>query len=101
MSSVPELTDEERASLLDDHPEWALSREDKAITRSFQFADFSEAWGFMNRVALLAESHDHHPEWFNVYGKVEITLTTHDSGKSGGLSLRDAKLARAIDAIVG
>ena len=100
MANVPELTEDERDQLLADHPEWALTREGKAIERTFQFADFSEAWGFMSRVALLAESHDHHPEWFNVYAKVEITLTTHDAGASGGLSQRDATLARAIDKMV-
>ena len=97
MPSVPELSDEDRNRLLADHPEWTLTREGKAIERTFQFGDFSEAWGFMSRVALLADSHDHHPEWFNVYAKVEITLTTHDAG---GLSSRDAKMARAIDALV-
>ncbi len=101
MAHVPELDEKERERLLENRPDWALAREGKAITRTFQFADFSEAWGFMNRVALLAESHDHHPEWFNVYGKVEITLTTHDAGAQGGLSLRDAKLARAIDRVAG
>ncbi len=100
MSSVPELDDADRERLISDNPEWELAREGKAITRTFQFGDFSEAWGFMNRVALIAESHDHHPEWFNVYAKVEITLTTHDAGVSGGLSLRDAKMARAIGALV-
>lgn len=100
MVHVPELDENERRRLLDNCSEWSLAREGKAIERTFQFSDFSEAWGFMNRVALLAESHDHHPEWFNVYGKVEITLTTHDAGPHGGLSLRDAKLARAIDRIV-
>lgn len=97
MTSVPELDDTDRARLLSDHADWELVREDKAIKRTFQFANFSEAWGFMSRVALIADSHDHHPEWFNVYAKVEITLTTHDAGISGGLSLRDAKMARAID----
>ena len=100
MPNVPELTEEERDQLLADHPDWTLAREGKAIERTFQFGDFSEAWGFMSRVALLADSHDHHPEWFNVYAKVEITLTTHDAGASGGLSLRDVKLARAIDRLV-
>ena len=95
--SVPELSDEDRDRLLADHPEWSLTREGKAIERTFQFSDFSEAWGFMSRVALIADSHDHHPEWFNVYAKVEITLTTHDAG---GLSIRDANMARAIDALV-
>jgi 4a-hydroxytetrahydrobiopterin dehydratase len=97
MPAVPELTEDERQTLLDDHPEWILAREGKAIMRTFQFDDFSQAWGFMSRVALIADRHDHHPEWFNVYAKVEITLTTHDAN---GLSIRDAKMARAIDALV-
>ena len=99
--SVPELTTEETAALLKAHPAWQLARDGKAITRTFQFKDFSAAWGFMSRVALLAESQDHHPEWFNVYAKVEVTLTTHDAGASGGLSNRDAKLAAAMDGIAG
>ncbi len=101
MAQVAEFTEEETKQLLTDHPEWELAREGKAITRTFQFGDFSEAWGFMSRVALLADAQDHHPEWFNVYAKVEITLTTHDAGTNGGLSLRDEKLARAIDRIAG
>jgi 4a-hydroxytetrahydrobiopterin dehydratase len=99
--SVPELSEAEVQQLLADHPEWEPAREGKAITRTFRFGDFSEAWGFMSRVALLAETQDHHPEWFNVYNRVEVTLTTHDAGESGGLSQRDATLARAIDGIVG
>jgi 4a-hydroxytetrahydrobiopterin dehydratase len=98
--SVPELTPEETAALLAEHPEWTLAREGKAIARTFRFANFSEAWGFMSRVALLAEAQDHHPEWFNVYNRVEVTLTTHDAGEGGGLSARDARLARAIDALL-
>lgn len=97
--SVPELDDAEITQLLEDHPKWELAREGKAITRTFQFDDFSQAWGFMSRVALLAEAQDHHPEWFNVYAKVEVTLTTHDAGSSGGLSNRDARLAQAIDGL--
>jgi 4a-hydroxytetrahydrobiopterin dehydratase len=97
--AVPELTPDEITALLTAHPAWALAREGKAISRTFQFKDFSEAWGFMSRVALLAEAQDHHPEWFNVYARVEVTLTTHDAGETGGLSQRDAKLARAIDAL--
>lgn len=97
MPTVPELSEKDRERLLEDHPEWELTREGKAITRAFQFGDFSEAWGFMSRVALLADSHDHHPEWSNVYAKVEITLTTHDAD---GLSTRDANMARAIDKLV-
>ncbi len=95
--SVPELTPDEIAALLAQHPEWELAREGKAIARTFRFKDFSEAWGFMNRVALIAEVQDHHPEWFNVYNRVEITLTTHDAG---GLSARDAKMAAAVDALL-
>ena len=94
---VAELTEDERAELLADNPEWSLTREGKAIERKFEFRDFSQAWGFMNRVALLAESHDHHPEWFNVYNRVEITLTTHDAG---GLSQRDADMAEAIEKLL-
>ena len=101
MANVPELSDDERKQLLSDHPQWELAREGKAIMRTLQFGDFNEAWGFMSRVALIAEAHDHHPEWFNVYAKVEITLTTHDAGANGGgLSIRDVKMARAIDALV-
>ena len=94
---VPQLTADERASWLAALPEWTLARDGNAIERNFAFADFSEAFGFMSRVALVAEKRDHHPEWFNVYNKVDITLTTHDAG---GLSLRDVKMATAIDALV-
>ncbi|PKP93763.1 MAG: 4a-hydroxytetrahydrobiopterin dehydratase [Alphaproteobacteria bacterium HGW-Alphaproteobacteria-14] len=97
--AVPELDPREIEQLLADHPEWSLARDGKAITRIFQFKDFSAAWGFMTRVALLAEAQDHHPEWFNVYAKVEVTLTTHDAEPSGGLSQRDVRLARAIDGL--
>lgn len=98
--SVPELTPDEAAALIAAHPEWNLAREGKAISRTFRFKDFSEAWGFMNRVALLAEAQDHHPEWFNVYNRVEVTLTTHDAGDSGGLSARDARMAAAIGGLL-
>jgi 4a-hydroxytetrahydrobiopterin dehydratase len=93
---IERLSEAARARLPDDLPFWAMVAERDAISRGWRFADFSEAWGFMARVALLAEKHDHHPEWFNVYNKVEITLTTHDAG---GLSDRDVALARAIDAL--
>ena len=94
---VPELTDTERTTWLSALSNWSLSREGKAIVRTVTFADFSEAFAFMTRVALLAESRDHHPEWFNVYNRVDITLTTHDAG---GLSQRDVELAEAIDALL-
>jgi 4a-hydroxytetrahydrobiopterin dehydratase len=91
---VQKLTQAQRATLGETLPHWTLHAERDAITRGFKFKDFSAAWGFMSRVALLAETQDHHPEWSNVYNKVEITLTTHDAG---GLSERDIKLATAID----
>ena len=96
--TVEQLSDEERDSWLQALPGWSLARGGEAIERSFVFADFGEAFAFMTRVALLAEKRDHHPEWFNVYNKVDITLTTHDAG---GLSLRDVKMARKIDGLVG
>ncbi len=92
---VAKLSDAERRDLLANAPGWRLSTERDAIEKSFRFADFVEAWGFMSRVALIAEKLDHHPEWFNVYNRVDIVLTTHDAG---GLSARDVALSRAIDA---
>ena len=86
----------ERDRLPDILPGWRLLPDRDAIARDFRFKDFSAAWGFMARVALLAERHDHHPEWSNVYNRVSITLTTHDVG---GLSMRDVTLAQAIDAV--
>ncbi|MFA6219359.1 MAG: 4a-hydroxytetrahydrobiopterin dehydratase [Erythrobacter sp.] len=94
--TVERLTGEERDSWFAALPEWVLARDGDAIARTFTFADFSEAFAFMTRVAILAEKRDHHPEWFNVYNRVEITLTTHDAG---GLSLRDVTMARKIDAL--
>ena len=73
---------------------WKKVRGRDAIQKSFKFADFNEAWGFMTRVAMAAEKADHHPEWSNVYNKVEIVLSTHDAG---GLSLKDVALAKVID----
>ena len=94
--AVEKLSESERETWLSALESWELARDGDAIFRKFEFADFSEAWGFMSRVALLADSHDHHPEWSNVYNTVEITLTTHDAD---GLSLRDMKMAKAIDAL--
>lgn len=93
---VEKLNATERAELSATLPAWKLVEGRDAITRAFRFKDFSEAWGFMARVALLAEAQDHHPEWFNVWNRVEITLSTHDAG---GLSARDVGLAKAIDKI--
>ena len=95
--SVPRLNQVAIDALLAELPEWTLRQDGKAITRSFKFGDFNAAFGFMTRVALYADKHDHHPEWANVYNKVEITLTTHDAG---GLSVRDAAMARAIAAML-
>ena len=95
--AVPELTDDEREAALAELSGWSLARDGKAIERTFTFADFNEAFGFMTRVALLADKQDHHPEWFNVWNRVEITLTTHDAG---GLSARDVKLAKAIEGLL-
>jgi 4a-hydroxytetrahydrobiopterin dehydratase len=91
------LTDAERAGLAQTLPAWTLVEGRDAIVRAFQFRDFSEAWGFMNRVALLAESQNHHPEWSNVWNRVRIELSTHDAG---GLTANDVKLAGAIDALL-
>ena len=76
---------------------WGAVQDRDAIRKIWRFRTFSEAWGFMARVALLAEAQDHHPEWSNTYNRVEIVLTTHDAG---GLSERDLRLARAIDALL-
>ena len=94
---VDKLTEAARAVLPDTLPHWRMAAGRDAIARDFVFADFSAAWGFMSRVALLAEKHDHHPEWSNVWNKVSIVLSTHDAG---GLSARDVALASAIDALV-
>ncbi len=94
---IPRLTDDQREAALAGLPEWALRGDGLAITRHFTFADFSEAFGFMTRAALIAEKADHHPEWANVWNRVDVTLTTHDAG---GLSERDIEMARAIDKLV-
>ena len=69
-----------------------------AITKTFVFKDFNQAFGFMTRVALVAEKMDHHPEWFNVYKTVEVTLSTHDAG---GVTELDVKLAQTMDKLAG
>ena len=94
--SVPQLSPSERAEALRELPEWTLRDDASAIYRSFKFADFSEAFAFMTRVALLAEKDNHHPEWSNVYNRVEIVLSTHDAG---GLSAKDVELAKFIDSV--
>ena len=94
---IEALNEEERADALDALPDWDYDESRDAITRTIQFADFAEAFGFMARVALVAEKRDHHPEWTNVWNRVDILLTTHDAG---GLSERDVELAQAIDAML-
>ncbi|MBY8825417.1 4a-hydroxytetrahydrobiopterin dehydratase [Sphingomonas colocasiae] len=94
---VDQLSEAEREDALDGLPDWDHDEARDAISRSFTFENFSEAFAFMTRVALLAEAADHHPEWSNVYNRVDILLTTHDAG---GLSERDIEMAEAIDALV-
>ncbi|MGZ3308372.1 MAG: 4a-hydroxytetrahydrobiopterin dehydratase [Xanthobacteraceae bacterium] len=77
---------------------WSEAKDRDAISRTFTFRDFNEAFGFMTRAALIAEKLDHHPEWFNVYDKVEVTLATHDAG---GVTDRDVELAVAMDRLAG
>ena len=77
---------------------WSDAKGRDAITKKFVFADFNAAFGFMTRAALVAEKLDHHPEWFNVYKNVEVTLSTHDTG---GVTELDVQLAEAMDAIAG
>jgi 4a-hydroxytetrahydrobiopterin dehydratase len=92
------LSDNSREDALAGLPEWHYVPEEHAITRSFSFRDFSEAFGFMARVALVAEAAGHHPDWFNSYNRVTIALSTHSAG---GVTDNDLKLAAAIDALVG
>jgi 4a-hydroxytetrahydrobiopterin dehydratase len=84
-----------RAKVLSELEGWAEAKGRDAIVKTFQFKSFSQAWGWMNRVALLAEKMDHHPEWVNVYGRVDVTLSTHTAG---GLTEKDIALARKMDA---
>lgn len=91
------LSQDDRAALPHTLPQWRVTDGRDAIRREFRFRDFSEAFGFMARVALLAEQHNHHPEWFNVWNLVRIELSTHDAG---GLTGKDVALARAIDALL-
>jgi 4a-hydroxytetrahydrobiopterin dehydratase len=94
---IQSLNSAERAELAKNLPHWQKAAGQDALVRSFKFKDFVEAFGFMTQIALLAEKMDHHPEWSNVYNRVEILLTTHDCK---GLSARDVALAQAIDRLV-
>ncbi len=88
------LTTAEIEQRLADSPDWTIKQE--KLYRQFVFSNFIEAFGFMSRVALLAEAMDHHPEWSNVYNRVEIYLTTHDAG---GISTLDFELVKQIDSL--
>ena len=95
---VEKLSDAARAQAMGQLPGWSAVEGRDAIAKTFRFKDFNAAFGFMNRVALLAERMDHHPEWFNVYNRVEVTLATHDAG---GVTERDVRMARFMDEIAG
>jgi len=93
------MTDEKlsgtaRARVLHELEGWSEAKGRDAITRTFQFKNFNQAFGFMSRVALVAEKMDHHPEWSNVYGRVEVTLSTHTAG---GLTEKDVALAKKMN----
>jgi 4a-hydroxytetrahydrobiopterin dehydratase len=90
------LSNERRAEVLGQLADWQAVDGRNAITRTFKFKDFNEAFGFMARAALIAEKMDHHPEWFNVYNRVDVTLSTHDAG---GLTELDVELAAAMDSL--
>jgi 4a-hydroxytetrahydrobiopterin dehydratase len=92
------LTGDARKAALAKLAGWSEVKDRDAITRTFVFRDFNEAFGFMTRAALVAEKLDHHPEWFNVYKTVTVTLSTHDAG---GLTERDVKLAEAMNRLAG
>jgi 4a-hydroxytetrahydrobiopterin dehydratase len=98
MAMAQKLDDAARKNLSTRLPGWRMVDGRDAISRTFTFADFSAAFGFMARAALAAERMNHHPEWFNVWNRVEVTLSTHDAG---GLTERDVKLAEALDRIAG
>lgn len=93
---VEKLTGDARKQALSGLKGWDEVAGRDALHKEFKFKDFNQAFGFMSRVALMAERMDHHPEWSNVYNKVEIVLSTHDAG---GLSARDIKLAAFIDSV--
>ena len=91
---MPKLEGNARAAALKELPQWREVEGRDAIARKFQFKDFNAAFAFMTRAALLAEKMDHHPEWFNVYNRVEVTLSTHDAG---GVTEKDIAMAKAMD----
>jgi 4a-hydroxytetrahydrobiopterin dehydratase len=90
------LTDDELASALRDLPQWSVRK--RKLHRELKFGDFVEAFAFMTKVAIVAKKHDHHPEWFNVYNKVVVDLSTHEVD---GISPLDVELAKQIDRFAG
>ncbi len=94
---IKKFRDEERSLAIAELKLWQDEEERDAISRSFKFKNFNEAFAFMTRVAMEAEKTNHHPEWSNVYNTVNITLTSHDVG---GFSERDLKMARYIDSLI-
>lgn len=94
-SGVSELESAQLQQALAGLPDWRHEPERATLVRRFVFADFAQAFGFMTEMALWSDKHDHHPEWFNVHRRVDVSLTTHDAG---GLSLRDLAWAQAADA---
>ncbi|MDQ0313865.1 4a-hydroxytetrahydrobiopterin dehydratase [Amorphus orientalis] len=92
------LTTEARDAALKDMPGWSVVADRDAVTRTFEFRNFQEAFGWMTRIALVAEKLDHHPEWFNVYKTVTVTLSTHDAG---GVTDLDIEMAKKMDRIFG
>ena len=94
---MDKLSQSDRDAALANLTGWVLAQDRDALMKSFKFNNFNAAFGFMTRVALLAEKLDHHPEWSNVWNKVDITLTSHDAG---GLTQRDAQMAAAIDGLL-
>jgi 4a-hydroxytetrahydrobiopterin dehydratase len=98
MHMTQKLSGEARKSALDRLKGWSEVSGRDAISKKFVFTDFNQAFGFMTRVALVAEKLDHHPEWFNVYKTVEVTLSTHDAG---GVTELDVKLAETMDKLAG
>lgn len=91
---MPKLDQAARATFLREFADWREVEGRDAIARRFMFKDFSQAFGFMTRVALLAEKMDHHPEWFNVYNRIDVTLSTHDAG---GVTAKDIEMAEAME----
>ena len=88
------ITRDDVANTLNNLPGWTLAADKDALQKTFTFKNFNAAWGFMNRCALLAEKMNHHPEWFNVWNRVDVTLNTHDAG---GITALDIKMATSIN----